>query len=154
MEADKQLISEEEGVKQQPYYDNTPEKFVTGGIGCLLDPRKPCPLPMDVVQLLYQHRLDEKRAQASTVPGFDALNDVQRAVIVSMVYQMGFEPFDGDGHRDFTNMLLALKARDVHAAANHGRDSKWAKIDTPQRAERQMRMLETGVWVPWAATRK
>jgi lysozyme len=141
------LLTEEEGRKKQPYYDHL--GFVTGGIGRLLDPRKPCPLPDEVIDLLFKHDFAEKSAQAAaSFPNFDRLNEVQQAVLISMVYQLGLE-----GVLDFHNMVSALQRSDVRDAAKQGRDSKWAKKDTPERAERQMRMLETGIWVPWEATR-
>lgn len=142
----KQLLTEEEGRRAQPYYDS--KGYVTAGIGRLLDPRKVCPLPGEIIDRLFEIDFDEKSLQAEQISGFDRLNEVQKAVIVSMVYQMGMEPFDGDGFKDFTLMLRALAKGDVRKAAAEGRDSKWAKFDTPTRAERQMKMLESGVWVP------
>lgn len=61
--------------------------------------------------------------------------DVQRA-LVNMAYQLGFEPFDGDGYKDWPNMLNALKAGDREAAAAHALDSEWARTQTPARARR------------------
>lgn len=140
------LISEEEGRRAQPYYDHL--GFVTWGIGHLADPRKTCPVPDRIIDLMFDFDYAEKWALARQIPGFSALNEVQQAAIISMVFQMGFEPFDGDGFKDFTNFLAALKKGDVKKAAAEGLDSKWAKVDTPRRAQRQMRMLATGLWVP------
>lgn len=142
----RELISDEEGRKAQPYYDHL--GFVTWGIGHLADPRKPCPVPDSVINLMFDVDFAEKLALAQQIPGFSNLNEVQQAAIISMVFQMGFEPFDGDGFKDFTNFLAALKRGDVKKAAKEGLDSKWAKIDTPRRAQRQMKMLSTGLWVP------
>lgn len=142
----RKLIAEEEGREAQPYYDHL--GFVTWGIGHLADPRKPCPVPERIIDLMFDHDYAEKLTLARKIPGFANLNEVQQAVIVSMVFQMGFEPFDGDGFKDFTNFLAALRKGDVKKAAMEGLDSKWAKIDTPRRAQRQMRMLSTGLWVP------
>lgn len=144
----KQLLTEEEGRRAQPYYDSHPEKFVTAGIGRLLDPRRPCPLPDEIIDRLFEIDYAEKLAQARQIPGFGRLNEIQQAALISMVYQMGFEPFDGDGIADFGKMLTALAAGDVKRAAAEGLDSKWAKIDSPRRAQRQMKMLASGVWVP------
>jgi lysozyme len=143
-----ELLIEEEGRRAQPYWDNL--GFVTGGIGHLLDPRKPCPLPEAVIDLLFDHDFKEKSAQAQQIPGFMRLNEIQQAALISMVFQLGFEPFDGDGFKDFRDMMAALARGDVKRAAAEGLDSKWAKKDTPRRAQRQMKMLETGVWVPWS----
>lgn len=140
------LISEEEGRRAQPYYDHM--GYVTWGIGHLADPRRTCPVPERIVDLMFDYDYAEKLALARRIPGFMNLNEVQQAVIVSMVFQMGFEPFDGDGYRDFTKFLAALKRGDVQTAAAEGLDSKWAKQDTPRRAQRQMKMLSSGLWLP------
>lgn len=143
----RKLIGEEEGRKAQPYYDHL--GFVTWGIGHLADPRKPCPVPERIVDLMFDHDFAEKLEQARRIPGFANLNEVQQAAVISMVFQLGFEPFDGDGFKDFTNFLRDLAKGDVKQAAVDGLDSKWAKIDTPRRAQRQMKMLASGLWVPW-----
>lgn len=135
------LIEEEEGRRAQPYYDSL--GYVTVGVGHLCDPRRPCPMPEHVIDALLDHDLAEARESASHLPGWSRLNEVQQAVLVSMVFQIGVA-----GVRGFRKMLEALAAGDFRAAAREGRDSKWARADTPRRAERQMRMLETGLWVP------
>lgn len=140
-EVARQLISEEEGRKAQPYYDHL--GFVTWGIGHLADPRKPCPIPDHIVDAMFDHDYAEKMLQASTFPGFKDLNEIQQAVIVSMVFQLGF-----DGVKGFKKFLGAIKQKDYNGAALEGMDSKWARQDTPRRAERQMKMLSTGLWVP------
>ncbi len=145
-DAARKLIVEEEGRRAQPYYDT--KGYVTWGVGHLADPRLPCPVPEPVVNIMFDYDYSQKLAIARHIPGFAALNEVQQAVIISMVFQLGFEPFDGDGIKDFTKFLAALKRGDVVAAAAEGLDSKWAKMDTPRRAQRQMKMLATGVWVP------
>lgn len=152
MEIDKQLIIEEEGVKYEPYYDHL--GFVTWGVGHLCDPRRPTPIAPEVVQLQLGYDLKAKREEARRFPGFDRLNEVQQAAIVSMVFQMGAEPFDGDGFKDWRNFCAAMRAGDWKLAAKHGRDSLWRREQTPARAERQMRMLESGLFVPWEVTRK
>jgi lysozyme len=139
----RKLISEEEGRRNQPYYDNAPEKFVTWGIGHLADPRKSCPVPDPIVDQMFDYDWAEKLAQARQFVGFAALNEVQQAAVVSMVFQMGFE-----GVKGFKKFLIALARGDVKRAAVEGLDSKWAKQDTPRRAQRQMKMLSSGLWVP------
>lgn len=136
-----QLINEEEGRVPHAYADNM--GFLTIGVGHLIDKRKGGRLPDHIIDALFRYDLDEKTGQAQTLPGWDALNEVQRAVLISMVFQMGLE-----GVRGFKNMLAALGAGELSKAAAHGRASRWAQVDTPRRAERQMKMLESGLWVP------
>lgn len=135
------LIVEEEGRKAQPYYDHM--GYVTWGIGHLADPRKSCPIPEHIIDAMFDHDYAEKMLQASVFPGFKELNEVQQAVIVSMIFQLGF-----DGVREFKKFLAALKQGDVKTAAAEGLDSKWAREDTPRRARRQMKMLSSGLWMP------
>jgi len=152
MNVDEQLLDEEEGNKLQPYYDHL--GFATVARGRLIDPRKPCPIPQSVADLLNADALASARRDAARVPGWAACNEVQKAVLVSMVYQLGLAPFDGDGIRDWKNFVAAMRVGNFVQAAKEGRDSLWWREQTRARAERQMRMLESGLWVPWGATRK
>lgn len=142
----RQLLTEEEGRVLGPYFDHM--GFNTFGIGHLCDARRPTPIPGQIVDLMFDYDLKDKLAQAQLIPNFRNMNEVRRAVMISMVFQLGFEPFDGDGFKDFRAMLAALDIGDYKRAAVEGLDSKWAKIDTPRRAQRQMKMLETGLWLP------
>lgn len=137
----RQLIEEEEGRKRQPYYDSL--GFVTWGVGHLGDPRKTCPLPDHIIDVMLDWDCNVATSQAAALSGFEHLNDVQQAVIVGMVFQLGI-----GGVRDFKKMLSALSLGDYRKAAIEGRDSKWARQDSPKRASRAMEMLETGVWKP------
>lgn len=142
----RQLLIEEEG--RIPYAYQDAHGFWTIGVGHLIDARKGGRLPEAIIDALLEYDLAEVRTQARTIPGYAQLNPVQRAVLGSMLFQMGLEPFDGDGVRDFRNFLRALATGDLAAAAAHGLDSKWAREDSPARARRQMRMLNSGIWEP------
>lgn len=145
-EVAKQLLTEEEGRVLGPYHDHM--GFNTFGIGHLCDARRPTPIPGPIVDQMFEYDFAEKEAQARLIPGFQRLNEVQQAAVISMVFQMGMEPFDGDGYKDFRAFLSCLAVGDLKRAAAEGLNSKWAKQDTPRRAQRQMKMLETGLWVP------
>lgn len=140
-----QFLSEEEGISKQPYYDT--RGYVTWGIGHLGDPRLICPVPMEIIKLMFKYDQEEKIAQAMTIPGFSKLNELQQTMLVSMIFQMGFEPFDGDGFKDFAKFLAAIRDGNIARAAAEGLDSKWAREDSPKRAQRTMEILRTGVWV-------
>jgi GH24 family phage-related lysozyme (muramidase) len=141
----RQLLIEEEGVVPHVYPDHL--GFLTIGVGHLVDERKGGKLPHTIIESLLDYDIAAVYQQAQTIPGFNRLNEIQRAVVCSMVFQMGMEPFDGDGFKDFKNFLASLAAGDLSAAAAHGLDSKWAREDTPARAKRQMQMLMSGQWV-------
>lgn len=140
------LLIEEEGERASVYPDQF--GYLTIGVGHLVDEKKGGKLPPEIIRALLDYDIKDVEESAAKVPGFAQMNEAQRAAFCSMIFQLGFEPFDGDGIKDFKNMLAALAAGDLKQAAVDGRDSKWAKEDTPRRAERQMRMLESGVWVP------
>jgi GH24 family phage-related lysozyme (muramidase) len=130
----RQLLIEEEGRIPHAY---------------LVDKRRGGRLPDHIIDALLDHDIVEHSQQAERIPGYLLLNEIQRAAIVSMVFQLGFEPFDGDGFNDFSRLLAALRVGDVRRAAAEGRHSRWAREQTPRRAERQMRMLDTGLWQPF-----
>lgn len=138
-----QFLNEEEGVRRQPYYDQ--KGFVTWGIGHLGDPRLPCPVPADVISLMFKHDLEEKMHLAQQIPGFNSLNQLQQWMLVSMVFQMGL-----NGVLGFHKFLDALVKGDLKQAAIEGLDSDWARKDSPTRAHRTMKILGSGVWVPHA----
>jgi lysozyme len=141
----RQLLIEEEGVVPHAYPDHL--GFLTIGVGHLIDERRGGKLPHTIIESLLDYDIAMVMSQAKTIPGFSRLNEIQQAVVCSMVFQMGFEPFDGDGFKDFKNFLASLAAGDLVSAAAHGLDSKWAREDTPERAKRQMQMLKSGHWI-------
>jgi lysozyme len=74
------------------------------------------------------------------IPWWRGLSDERQDVLVQMAYQMGT-----DGVLGFHDTLEALKAGDFKAAANHMRNSAWAKRQTPARALREAHQIETGL---------
>lgn len=141
MELAEQLVGEEEGRKRIVYPDT--RGFQTIAIGCCVDKRVAgaglCDKAIDVQ---FDHDSDTARHLATLYPHFETMNPVRQAVIVSMCFQMGAKPLG------WTRFRAALEAKDYTAAASAGRDSDWCREQTPERAEREMKMLETGVWVP------
>lgn len=81
------------------------------------------------------------RVIATGFPHFEAMNDVRQAVCISMCFQMGAKPLH------WPEFMTALNDEDYTAAAAAGRDSDWWRVQTHKRAEREMKMLETGNWV-------
>lgn len=73
---------------------------------------------------------------------WNQMSDARRNVLVEMVYQMGVERFAG-----FVDMIEAIRRRDWKRAALEGLDSKWAKVDTPNRAKKLMSQFERGEFV-------
>jgi lysozyme len=135
------LIEEEEGRVPYAYTDSM--GFTTIGVGHLIDARKGGSIPDFMVNQLLEYDLDRCIGQAQTLAGWEQLNEVQRAVVLSMVFQLGI-----GGVKGFRKFCGALAIGNVREAAREGRDSKWWREDAPKRAERAMKMLETGLWVP------
>lgn len=137
-----QLIGEEEGRERCVYPDT--EGYATIGIGCLVDKRKAgaglCDAAIDAQ---FAHDSAVARADAAALPGLDRLNDVQRAVLVSMCFQLG-------NLHDWPHFRNALAAGDIPGAVQAGMDSDWYRDPvkgTPKRAKRELQMLASGQWV-------
>lgn len=133
------LIGEEEGRVGHVYPDT--RGLLTIGIGCLVDPKVAgaglCDAAIDAQ---FAHDSVTARSQAAQFPFFDQLNEVRKAVLVSMCFQMGTKPLH------WPHFMAALQAKDYMAAADAGLDSDWAN-QTRNRALRAMEMLSSGNWV-------
>ena len=75
----------------------------------------------------------------ATFAWWGALNPVRQRALLNMRFQLG-----SGGFRGFTDMLAALERRDYVAAAEAARASKWARTDSPERAKRVTKQLESG----------
>jgi lysozyme len=134
------LVAEEEGRDSHVYKDS--RGYWTIGIGTLVDPSIPSAGLCDAaISAQFSHDSATARGLAADFPGFNRCNEVRQAVLVSMCFQMGSKPL---GWHDFTG---ALAMDNYVAAAKAGRDSDWWRTQTRKRAERAMRMLESGNWV-------
>lgn len=134
------LLIEEEDRIPHAYEDHL--GFLTIGVGHLIDKRKGGRLPDSIIDALLDYDIAEKTELAARFPGWDRLDDIRRAMLVSMCFQMGGKPLR------WPNFCRALEAGDYLEAAKHGLDSDWAREQTPARARRQMRMLASGEWEP------
>lgn len=132
----RQLLIEEEGFRNFVYLDSL--GIETIGVGRNLKDKG---LSDQEVGVLLANDMREVESQAAFLAGYSALNDVQKAVICSMVFQLGIA-----GVKGFKGMLAAIAAGNMQDAAQEGLDSLWAK-QTPVRAKRQMQMLASGQWV-------
>lgn len=74
----------------------------------------------------------------TAVVGWTALDDVRRAALVNMAYNLGMPRFKG-----FKKMLSALAVQDYRTAAAEMLDSKWAK-QVGSRAQELAEQIKTG----------
>lgn len=143
-----------EGVRQIAYKDSL--GLLTIGIGHLLnavkDARLPEPLRTAVanrrltsaqVEELFQIDLDEHYdALVMYYPWVVDLDDVRKAVVIDMAFNMGPTFLAG-----WPNFVHQLQTGDFRGAAKNMRATRWAK-QVKGRAERLAVMMETGELAP------
>jgi lysozyme len=81
-----------------------------------------------------------ERGCLDNLPWFSQLDEVRRAVLIAMCFQMGVRRLLG-----FVNMLAAVRDEHYAHAAEQMRQSVWAR-QTPKRALRMALQMETGAW--------
>lgn len=124
----------DEDVRSKPYRDTKGK--LTIGVGRNLDE---VGLRADEIDFLLDNDIDEaERAAVALIPNFDALNDVRKAVVCNMAFNLGQPKLS-----EFHNTLRAIREQRWGDAADHMLDSKW-KTDVGVRALRLARQMRTG----------
>lgn len=127
-------LMRDEGFRRKPYRCSAGK--LTIGYGINLDEG----IDDDEAMFLLEHRATQALLDCRRLfPWFDGLDDVRQGVLVQMRYQLGL-----DGVLGFRAMIAALARQDYGAAAAAMLDSKWARADSPARAERHARAMRTG----------
>lgn len=135
-----QLLEDEEGRVAHAYQDSL--GFWTIGVGRLIDKRKGGRLTDEEIDYLLANDIAEKTAELQrSLVWLDGLDQVRRDTLIAMAFQMGTAGLLG-----FRNTLEMVKAGDYKAAGRGMLQSRWAQ-QTPLRAERMARQMESGVWV-------
>ena len=135
-----QLIGEEEGRERCAYKDS--RGFDTIGIGCLVDKRmRGAGLCDAAIDAQFTHDRANADAICARIPNFRELNDVQKASLTSVAFQLG------DQILGWKHFMAAMGAKNIRGAAAALLDSDWALKQTPERAQRETQMLSTGEWV-------
>lgn len=132
-------LRRDEGSRSSAYQDS--RGYWTIGIGTCVDARANCGLTNDEIELLFQNRrkLAEIRLEQQ-FPWTAALDDVRREVFENMTFQMGIH-----GLAEFRAMLTCAQQGNFASAARAGLESVWAQQQSPDRAHRLMKQLETGI---------
>jgi lysozyme len=137
-----QMLIRDESFRPTPYYCT--EDYPTVGIGRKIG-NKGSKLPNicvtleDELILLRKEIASIETKLSNYRPALYAkLNEARRAVLISMVYQLGWS-----GVMKFKLMWAALDALDYVTASNQMLDSLWAK-QTPNRAKRLAEQMKTG----------
>lgn len=133
-------LTDEEGVVLHAYPDHL--GYLTIGIGRLIDKRKGGGISLDEANYLLINDITAKTAEVEkALPFYDELNDARQAVLVVMAFQMGVH-----GLLAFKNTLQLIRLAKYKEAGEGMLNSLWAR-QTPERAKRMAKQMETGEWV-------
>lgn len=135
----------EEGYRQFAYDDadgqtvKAPKGNLTIGIGWNIQTNG-CPRPIAEFAVMYFIQQCDV-ALNKDIAFYNALDDVRKAVLCDMSFNMGEAKI-----LDFEHMLAAMEKQDWKTAAICMLQSVWAK-QVGQRATNLSRMMETGKWI-------
>lgn len=134
-------LREDEGEKLTVYKDS--KGLWTLGVGILVDPSvKGAGITKDESTYLLRNRITSRTQELTKrLPWFAQLDAVRQGVLINMSFQMGVEGLLG-----FKKAIAAVSVGSYSIAAIEMLDSKWAKIDSPNRAERLANQMQTGIW--------
>lgn len=132
-------LRQEEGSVPHAYQDHL--GYWTIGVGRLIDKRKGGGLSPDEIDYLLANDITAKSREVfAALPWARNLNEARQAVLIGMAFQMGTIGLLG-----FKNTLAHVEASRWTQAATGMLSSKWAQ-QTPGRAVRMARQMETGQW--------
>lgn len=137
----KRQLTGDEGKRKHVYKDHL--GYDTIGVGRLVDSRKPgSGLRDSEIEFLLNNDIDDRIEQLTRrLPWFQNLDDARKGVLLNMSFQMGV-----DGLLGFKNTLTMIEAGRYKLAAQGMLSSLWAR-QTPERAARMAKQMETGEWV-------
>ncbi len=128
----KELITEE-GYEKKAYL--CPAGKLTAGIGRNLEDVE---FTTDEIELMFATDYMRVRLDLlSLFEDFNKLPEELQHVIFNMRFQLG-----PGGFRKFKKLLAAINNFDLSEMEKEMADSKWAKIDTPERAARLISRVE------------
>lgn len=133
-------LAQEEGSRSTVYQDHL--GFWTIGVGICVDSRVAgAGIDEEEQAWLLARRLEKLEVQLdSKIPWWRGLTESRQAVLIEMAFQMGVQGLLG-----FKNTLAHIQAERYRAAATNMLLSNWAK-QTPARARRMAKQMETGDW--------
>lgn len=138
------LLEFEEGRRRIPYPDT--KGYMTGGVGHKMSLREQSIyqgriIPNAVVDNWLINDVSTATRAAEKYPWYYKLNEPRKAVVVSMIFQMGEQGFS-----NFKKTISFLSSGNYQAAATEMLDSVWAKKDSPNRARRHVEQMASGEW--------
>lgn len=127
----------DEGFVPHAYKDSL--GYLTIGIGRLIDKARGGGITIEEAEFLKRNDVARVRAGLDArIPWWRRLDPVRQRALQNMAFQLGV-----DGLAKFTRSLALIQAGAYEEAARALRLSKWAG-QTPERAARVIRMIETG----------
>lgn len=132
------LVKLHEGVVKFAYTDS--RSYWTIGCGRLIDERLGGGLSDDEIDYLLKNDLDRCENEAVTYPFYAKLDEARKAVIISMLFNLGKPNFD-----KFQKFQAALLVGDYRLAASEMLQSRWAD-QVGKRANELSEMMESGEW--------
>lgn len=116
--------------------------YQTLGIGLCVDKRvRGAGITLEEARWLAQRRVEERvRRLQALIPFWLRLAPARQGALLNMSYQLGVE-----GLLHFQKMLAAMRDEHWPLAAQEALDSDYAK-QTPNRARKYARQIETGEW--------
>ena len=137
----KSQLLREEGAESCAYQDSL--GYWTIGVGRLIDARKGGGLSNDEIDFLLENDIKTKtREVLLALPWMPRLSDPRQAVLIGMAFQMGI-----GGLLKFKRALGSIEDGQYAEAAVEMLESKWGN-QTPERAYRMAKQMETGEWTP------
>lgn len=132
-------LRRDEGERLAAYQDHL--GYWTIGVGILIDGRKGGGITRDESTYLLRNRIAKSEATLTeALPWLANLDPVRKAALLNMAFQMGVAGLLG-----FKRSLASVRDGRYAQAASEFLESLWAK-QTPKRAFRIARQIETGEW--------
>jgi len=132
------LVKLHEGVVSHAYEDS--RGYLTIGVGRLIDKKLNGGLSEDEINYLLANDIKRCEDEAMLYPFYARLDEARKAVIISMLFNLGKPNFD-----KFQNLQAALLVGDYRLAAAGMLRSRWAE-QVKGRAVELSKMMESGEW--------
>jgi lysozyme len=132
------MLVREEGEVLHAYRDHL--GYLTIGVGRLIDKERGGGLSREESRLLLANDIRKCEAHARRYAWYAPLDDPRKAVVISMIFQLGTAGFDA-----FRNTIRAIAEARYDNAAAGMLASKWA-TQTPARVRKLAEIMRTGVW--------
>ena len=133
-----ELVKTHEGVVKHAYADS--RGYLTIGCGRLIDKTLGGGLSDDEIDYLLSNDMQRCEDEAVTYSFYAKLDEARKAVIISMLFNLGKPNFD-----KFQNFQAALLVGEYRLAASEMLQSRWAD-QVKGRAVELSKMMETGEW--------